>query len=120
MFAIKGITANVGAAVARSLLAADQPVRAVIRDRSKSAPWARLGCEIAIAELEDTGALTTAFEGTAGVFAMLPSVFDPPPGFPESIRRIGSLCAALASAKPARVVVLSTIGADSPRPNLLN
>jgi NAD(P)H dehydrogenase (quinone) len=63
----------------------------VIRDLSKSSPWARLGCDIAIAELEDTGALTTAFEGTAGVFAMLPSVFDPPPGFPESIRRISSL-----------------------------
>jgi uncharacterized protein YbjT (DUF2867 family) len=40
MFAITGITGKVGAAVARSLLAADQPVRAVIRDRSKSAPWA--------------------------------------------------------------------------------
>jgi NAD(P)H dehydrogenase (quinone) len=120
MFAVTGITGRVGAAVARGLLAADQPVRAVIRDRSKSAPWARLGCDIAIAELEDTGALTTAFEGTAGVFAMLPSVFDPPPGFPETVRRISSLNAALANAKAARVVVLSTIGADAPRPNLLN
>jgi NAD(P)H dehydrogenase (quinone) len=41
MLAITGITGKVGAAVAGSLLAADQPVRAVIRDRSKSAPWAR-------------------------------------------------------------------------------
>jgi NAD(P)H dehydrogenase (quinone) len=120
MFAVTGITGQVGAAVARSLLAADQSVRAVIRDRSKSAPWARLGCDIAIAELEDTGALTAAFEGTTGVFALLPPVFDPPPGFPESMRLISSFSAALASAKPARVVALSTIGADAPRPNLLN
>jgi uncharacterized protein YbjT (DUF2867 family) len=120
MFAVTGITGKVGAAVARSLLAADQPVRAVIRDRGKSALWARLRCDIAIADLEDTGALTTAFEGTDGVFAMLPSAFDPPPGFPESIRRISSLSAALARAKPGRVVVLSTIGADAPQPNLLN
>jgi NAD(P)H dehydrogenase (quinone) len=120
MFAVTGITGKVGAAVARSLLAADQPVRAVIRDRSKSAPWARLGCDIAIAELEDTGALTKAFEGTAGVFAMLPPVFDPAPGFPESMRLIGSLSTALAGAKPGRVVALSTVGADAPRPNLLN
>jgi NAD(P)H dehydrogenase (quinone) len=120
MFAVTGITGQVGAAVARSLLAADQPVRAVIRDRSKSAPWARLGCDIAIAGLEDTGALTTAFEGTAGVFAMLPPVFDPAPGFPEATRLIGLLSAALARAKPSKVVVLSTIGADSPHPNLLN
>lgn len=120
MFAVTGITGQVGTAVARSLLAADQPVRAVIRDRSKSAPWARLGCDIAIAGLEDTGALTTAFEGTAGVFAMLPPVFDPAPGFPEATRLIGLLSAALARAKPSKVVVLSTIGADSPHPNLLN
>jgi NAD(P)H dehydrogenase (quinone) len=120
MFAVTGITGQVGAAVARSLLAADQPVRAVIRDRGKSAPWARLGCDIAIAGLEDTGALATAFEGTAGVFAMLPPVFDPAPGFPEATRLISLLSAALARAKPSKVVVLSTIGADSPRPNLLN
>jgi uncharacterized protein YbjT (DUF2867 family) len=120
MFAVTGITGQVGAAVARSLLAADQPVRAVIRDRSKSAPWARLGCDIAIAGLEDTGALTTAFEGTAGVFAMLPPVFDPAPGFPEAARLISLLSAALARARPSKVVVLSTIGADSPHPNLLN
>ena len=120
MFAVTGVTGKVGAAVARSLLAADQPVRAVIRDRSKSAPWARLGCDIAIADLEDTGALTTAFDGTAGVFAMLPPVFDPSPGFPESTPLINSLSAALARAKPPKAVVLSTIGADSPRPNLLN
>jgi uncharacterized protein YbjT (DUF2867 family) len=120
MFAVTGITGQVGAAVARSLLAANLPVRAVIRDRSKSAPWARLGCDIAIAGLEDTGALTTAFEGTAGVFAMLPPVFDPAPGFPEATRLISLLSAALARAKPSKVVVLSTIGADSPHPNLLN
>jgi uncharacterized protein YbjT (DUF2867 family) len=120
MFAVTGITGQVGAAVARSLLAADQPVRAVIRDRSKGVPWARLGCDIAIAEFADTEALTTAFEGTAGVFALLPPVFDPAPGFPDSMRLIGSLSAALAGAKPARVVALSTIGADQPRPNLLN
>jgi NAD(P)H dehydrogenase (quinone) len=120
MFAVTGITGQVGATVARSLLAADQSVRAVIRDRNKGAPWARLGCDIAIADLEDAGALTTAFEGTSGVFAMLPPVFDPTPGFPESTRLISSLRAALASAKPSRVVALSTVGADAPQPNLLN
>ncbi len=120
MFAVTGITGKVGAAVARSLLAADQPVRAVLRDRTKGAAWARLGCDIAVADLEDTGALTTAFEGTSGVFAMLPPVFDPAPGFPEATRLINSLSTALARAKTSRVVALSTVGADAPQPNLLN
>jgi NAD(P)H dehydrogenase (quinone) len=120
MFAVTGITGKVGAAVARSLLSADQPVRAVVRDRSRGAPWAQLGCDIAIADTADTEALTAAFAGTAGVFAMVPPVFDPAPGFPEAMAFINPLRAALARAKPARVVALSTVGADAPQPNLLN
>jgi uncharacterized protein YbjT (DUF2867 family) len=120
MFAITGITGKVGAAVARSLLSADQSVRAVVRDRSKGAAWAQLGCDIAVADLSDTKALAAAFEGTTGVFALVPPVFDPAPGFPEAIGFINSLRAALACAKPAKVVALSTVGADAPQPNLLN
>ncbi len=100
MFAVTGITGKVGAAVARSLLSADQPVRAVVRDRSRGAPWAQLGCDIAVADLSDTEALTAAFAGTAGVFAMVPPVFDPAPGFPEATGFINSLRAALGRAKP--------------------
>jgi uncharacterized protein YbjT (DUF2867 family) len=120
MFAVTGITGKVGAAVARSLLSADQPVRAIVRDRSKGADWAKLGCDIAIADIADAGAMTKAFEGTDGVFAMLPPVFDPTPGFPEAREFIASMYTALAEAKPKKVVVLSTIGADAPHPNLLN
>jgi uncharacterized protein YbjT (DUF2867 family) len=120
MFAVTGITGKVGAAVARSLLSADQPVRAVVRDRSRGATWQQLGCEIAVAELSDSEALTAAFAGTDGVFAMVPPVFDPSPGFPEAKGFIEPLSAALARAKPARVVALSTVGADAPQPNLLN
>src|ERR1700728_3416099 len=120
MFAVTGITGKVGAAVARGLLSADQPVRALVRDRSRGAPWAQLGCEIAVADLSDTEALTAAFIGAAGVFAMLPPVFDPAPDFPEAMGFISPLRAALARAKPARVVALSTVGADAAQPNLLN
>jgi NAD(P)H dehydrogenase (quinone) len=120
MFAITGITGKVGAAVARSLLSADQSVRAVVRDRSKGAPWAHLGCDIAIVDLSDTEALTAALEGMAGVFVLLPPVFDPAPGFPEASGVIESLRTALTRAKPEKVVALSTIGADATRPNLLN
>jgi len=120
MYAVTGITGKVGAAVARSLLSADQLVRAVVRDRDKGAPWADLGCDIAVADLADAGALAEAFTGMEGVFAMLPPVFDPAPGFPEARGFIASMCTALAAAKPKKVVALSTIGADAPNPNLLN
>jgi len=120
MYAVTGITGKVGAAVARSLLSADRPVRAVVRDRGKGAPWADLGCDTAVADLLDAGALAKAFEGTEGVFAMLPPVFDPAPGFPEAREFIASMYTALAAAKPKKVVALSSIGADAPNPNLLN
>jgi uncharacterized protein YbjT (DUF2867 family) len=120
MYAVTGITGKVGAAVARGLLSADQSVRAVVRDRGKGAAWANLGCDIAIADLADTQALTAAFEETEGVFAMLPPVFDPAPGFPEVRGFTESLYTALAKAKPKKIVALSTIGADAPQPNLLN
>jgi NAD(P)H dehydrogenase (quinone) len=120
MYAVTGITGKVGAAVARSLLSADQPVRAVVRDRGKGAAWADLGCDVAVADLVDASALAKAFEGTEGVFAMLPPVFDPTPGFLEARKYIASMYTAVAEAKPKKVVVLSTIGADAPQPNLLN
>ena len=120
MYAITGITGQVGAAVARGLLSNDQPVRAVVRDRAKAAAWAQLGCELAVAELADTAALAAAFEGAEGVFVLLPPVFDPSPGFPEAAALIESLREALIRARPRKVVALSTVGADAAQPNLLN
>jgi NAD(P)H dehydrogenase (quinone) len=120
MYAVTGITGKVGAAVARSLLSAGQLVRAVVRDRGKGAAWTNLGCDIAVADFMDAEALTKAFAGTEGVFAMLPPVFDPAPGFPEAREFIASMYTALAAAKPKKVVALSSIGADALSPNLLN
>ena len=120
MFAVTGITGQVGGVVARLLLAADHEVRAVVRDAAKGEVWAKQGCEVALADVNDQQALQHAFEGTEGVFVLLPPTFDPTPGFPEARKTIATLRAALAVAKPSRVVVLSTIGAQATQPNLLN
>jgi len=84
MYAITGITGKVGGAVARTLLAAGQPVRAVVRDAARARSWAELGCEVVTADMDDAATLTAAFEGTQGVFILPPSEFDPSPGFPEA------------------------------------
>jgi uncharacterized protein YbjT (DUF2867 family) len=120
MFAVTGITGQVGGVVARLLLAAGHDVRAVVRDAAKGQVWAKQGCEVALADVNDQQALQHAFEGTEGVFVLLPPTFDPTPGFPEARKTIATLRAALAAAKPSRVVVLSTIGAQATQPNLLN
>ncbi|MGC1303606.1 MAG: NmrA family NAD(P)-binding protein [Caulobacteraceae bacterium] len=120
MYAITGITGKVGGELARALLAAGQPVRAVVRDQAKGATWAAKGCEVALAEMEDTAALTEAFTGAEGVFILPPSDFDPEPGYPAARRVIESVVAALLAARPAKVLCLSTIGADATQDNLLS
>ncbi|MBY4723382.1 MULTISPECIES: NmrA family NAD(P)-binding protein [Burkholderia] len=119
MYAITGITGQVGGALARTLLTAGQPVRAVARDANRAAPWAARGCDVALADMTDTAALTTAFSNTAGVFVLLPPCFDPSPGFPETRAVIDAVGAALRAARPRKVVCLSTIGAQATQVNLL-
>ncbi|QXI27366.1 NmrA family NAD(P)-binding protein [Pseudomonas vanderleydeniana] len=120
MYAVMGTTGQVGGAIVRHLLAAGQPVRAVVRSTDKGAPWAAQGCQVAVADTDDVQAMTQAFSAAEGVFVMLPSNFDPSPGFPESRQRVENLRSALEQARPGRVVCLSTIGAQATQPNLLN
>jgi NAD(P)H dehydrogenase (quinone) len=119
MFAITGITGNVGGEVARNLLAAKQPVRAVVRDLGKGAAWAERGCDLARADIGDASALAAAFQGVEGVFVLVPPNFDPTPGFPEAQAIADSLFSALEHARPGRVVYLSTIGAQATQPTSL-
>jgi NAD(P)H dehydrogenase (quinone) len=119
MFAITGITGNVGREVARHLLAAKKPVRAVVRDVAKGRQWAACGCEVTTADINDGAALTAAFRGAEGVFVLVPPCFDPAPDFREARTITATLCSALQEARPGRVVYLSTIGAQVTRPNLL-
>jgi uncharacterized protein YbjT (DUF2867 family) len=100
MYAVTGITGKVGGIVARTLLGAGFPVRAIARDADKGRAWAERGCEVAMASISDKAGLTKAFSGVDGVFIMTPPDFDPePPAFrkrtkqlrqPQSLRRWSS------------------------------
>lgn len=125
MYAITAITGQVGGAVARTLLDAGRQVRAVLRDPAKAAPWAARGCDVALADVDDSKALARAFEGAEGIFILLPPNFDPAPDLGQTRRTIAALRDALdhaiaGRAQPPRIVCLSTIGAQATQPNLLN
>ncbi|WP_426700729.1 NAD(P)H-binding protein [Rhodanobacter sp. Col0626] len=115
MYAIMGITGQVGSATARHLLDNGQQVRAILRDKRKAATWVARGAEVAIADWSDAEALATAFENVDGVFVMLPANFAPGPDFAEPRALIGTLTTALRRAQPPKVVALSSIGAQQPR-----
>ncbi len=118
-YAITGITGKVGGAVAGTLLAAGQRVRAVVRDERKGQAWADRGCEVAVADIDDARTLTGAFSDVAGVFVLPPSNFDPEPGFWEAKAIISAVGQALEAARPTKVVFLSSIGAQATESNLL-
>jgi uncharacterized protein YbjT (DUF2867 family) len=120
MFVITAITGKVGGGVANTLLAAGCDVRAVVRDAAKGAPWKARGCEVAVADLADVDRLARALEGAEGAFILLPPVFDPLPDFRDVRAAIAIIRQAMGQARPAKAVVLSTIGADAAQPNLLN
>jgi NAD(P)H dehydrogenase (quinone) len=119
MYAITGITGQVGGAMARALIEAKQSVRAVVRDIAKGEVWAKQGCEVAVATMEDGAALGDAFKGAEGVFILPPNAFDPSPGFREALAVIEAVKHGLEMARPGKVVCLSTVGAQAKQPNLL-
>ncbi len=115
MYAIMGITGQVGSATARHLQDAGHRVRGIVRDAARTPAWLAPGSEVAIADWSDERALAAAFRGVDGVFAMLPANFAPGPDFAEPRALIHTLTAALRWAQSPKVVTLSSVGAQHDR-----
>ena len=112
MYAVMGITGNVGGAVARSLLARGEKVRGIVRSQEKAGEWQKQGVELFKADYDDAEALTAAFSGVDGVFVMVPPNFAPAPGYVETKATLAVLHKALLKAQPPKAVYLSSIGAE--------
>ena len=112
MYAVMGITGNVGGAVARFLLARGEKVRGIVRDPEKAAEWQKQGVELFKADYDDAEALTAAFSGVDGVFVMVPPNFAPAPGYVETKAALEVIHKALLKSQPPKAVYLSSIGAE--------
>jgi hypothetical protein len=77
MYAIMGITGQVGGATARTLIKEGKRVRGIVRDKAKASAWEAAGVELAVADAGDAAALEAAFRGAEGVFLMVPPNFAP-------------------------------------------
>jgi uncharacterized protein YbjT (DUF2867 family) len=115
MYAIMGITGQVGSAAAKYLLERGQRVRGIVRNKSRASAWAARGAEIVVADWSDAKALAAAFTGTEGVSVMLPANYAPDADFAEPRALIDTLTAALRKAQPPKIVALSSIGAQQER-----
>jgi uncharacterized protein YbjT (DUF2867 family) len=113
MFVVAGVSGHTGSVVARTLLESGKKVRVLVRDAKKGEEWSAKGAEVAVASVEDVGALTKALQGAEGAYLLLP----PPPlqitGIRDRATKISeSIATAIDAAGPAHVVFLSTIGAE--------
>ena len=111
-FFVAGVTGHVGGAAARRLLAAGYGVRTLARTPAKAANWAGKGVDVREGDFTDAAAMTSALEGVAGAFVMVPPFMAPAPGFPESVAVIASVKQALGAARTPKIVMLSSIGAE--------
>jgi NAD(P)H dehydrogenase (quinone) len=112
MYVVMGITGQVGGAIADQLIVSGEKIRAVVRNSAKASNWAARGAQLIEADYDDAAALELAFRGASGVFAMIPPNFAPSPDQRESRKTIEALATALDRAWPAKVVYLSSIGAQ--------
>lgn len=115
MYAVMGITGQVGSAVAETLLTDGEQVRAIVRNPKKAAGWADRGVRLFEADFNDARALEAAFRGVKGVFVMIPPNFAPSPDFREAKETVQAIGSALDRAKPEKIVYLSSIGAQQTR-----
>ncbi|MFF3771385.1 NmrA/HSCARG family protein [Streptomyces sp. NPDC002232] len=110
---VTGATGQQGGATARALLAADVPVRALVRD--PSSPPARaieaLGAELVRADLSDRASLDPAVEGIRAVFSVqMPPMSDAGVDFAGELAQATHLMEAAKAAGVRQFVQSSTSG----------
>jgi uncharacterized protein YbjT (DUF2867 family) len=114
MFVITGAGGRTGRAAAAHLLAHGHPVRAVGRSALRLADLAERGAEVWEADQTDTAALTDAFRGADGVYAVIqPNYLPEHPDFGAFQDQVtASLTKAVTASGVTRVVGLSSWGAQ--------
>jgi len=114
MYVILGATGNTGSVVARRLLDRSKRVRVVGRDNKKLAPFVNRGADAFATNILDTDALSRAFAGAQGVYALIPPNMSSPDfrAYQDSVTE--SIAKALEKGSVAHAVMLSSVGADKP------
>ncbi|MDP2409676.1 MAG: NmrA family NAD(P)-binding protein [Pseudolabrys sp.] len=111
MYVVFGASGRAGGETARALIERGAAVRIVLRRAEEAARWKATGAQVAIARMEEAGAVAAALEGASGAFLL-----NPPPVAGDPYARTEEIGAALAEGarrtKLPKAVVLSSVGAQ--------
>jgi uncharacterized protein YbjT (DUF2867 family) len=115
---VVGATGQLGGAIARKLIAAGVPVRALARNREKLAAFAAAGAEIAPVDLLDVPKLKEACRGIDQIVATANNNMGKGPTSPTRIDlpAYQNLCAAIRNTGVRRLVYVSFRGVDQDAP----
>lgn len=111
MYVIAGASGHTGRVVAETLLAQRQPVRVIVRDAARGAPWKAKGAEVAVASLGDAIALGRALAGAQGAYLLVPPHSTSTNVLLDQARVVDAIAAAVRSSGVPHVVALSSLGA---------
>jgi uncharacterized protein YbjT (DUF2867 family) len=114
MYVVTGATGNTGRVVANRLLDQGKKVRVIGRSADRLQSFVARGAEAFVADVNDQAALTKAFSGVEGVYAMIPPSATSQDYRSEQQRAGRALAGALEQSGVKHAVVLSSVGADKP------
>lgn len=112
MYVILGATGNTGSVVANTLLEHEKRVRVVGRDAKKLARFVSRGAEAITADVTDAEALTRAFAGMEGVYAMVPPNLTSDDYRAHQNKVADAVATAIEATGVKYVVTLSSVGAE--------
>lgn len=114
MYVVTGATGHTGKVVAERLLAQGKKVRTMSRSAEHLQALAARGAEPFVADVTDAAALTKAFTGAEGVYAMVPPnvVTSDVRGYQDRVT--DAIAGALEKGGVKHAVTLSSFGADKP------
>ncbi len=115
MYAIAGVSGHTGKVVAETLQAKGEPIRVIVRDETKGAPWKGRGAAVAVASLDDEAAVARALSGAKGAYVLLPPDATTTDFFGSRAKMIDAIGRAAVKAGLPHLVFLSSIGAHVPK-----
>ncbi len=114
MITVMGASGHTGKRVAEHLLEAGRKVRVIGRSKDKLLDLEKKGAEVMIGDAGDASFLTRAFRDADGVYTLLPPDTQSEDFAKKQDRTGEAIVAALRENRVARVVFLSSVGADRP------